>query len=106
MLDVTWRWSNLADGNNEEGPSSAGFDDDGDEFGVDRTEGTVPRHAGHSDIVDAVLGFPRLGEDVPELTLPDHTSSERHVCYRGRRTTNMKRRQIQQGTVERIQVNY
>ena len=28
---------------NEEGPAAAGFDDDGDEFGVDGAEGRVPR---------------------------------------------------------------
>ncbi len=78
MLNVTQRGLNLADRNDEEGPASAGFDDDGDEFGADRAEGAVPRHAGHSDVVDAVLGFPRLGEDVAELALPDHTSPERH----------------------------
>lgn len=71
---------NLAKWNNEEGPSSAGFDDNRNEFGVDRTEGSVPRHAGHPDIVDAVLSFPRLGEDVAEFALSDHTSPERHVC--------------------------
>lgn len=79
-LNVKPRGPNLADGNNEEGPSSAGFDDYGDEFGVDRAQGGVPRHAGHPDVVDAVLRFPRLGEDVAELALPDHTSPERHVC--------------------------
>lgn len=76
--------SNLADRNDEEGPPSSGFDDDGDEFGADRAEGTVPSHAGHSDVVDAVLSFPRLGEDVAELALPDHTSPERHICGGGK----------------------
>lgn len=82
MLNVTEKGGelNLADRNNEEGPSSASFDDNGDKFGVDRTEGIVARHAGHSDIVDAVLRFPRLGKDVAELALPYHTSPERHIC--------------------------
>lgn len=71
---------NLANRNDEESPSPAGLDDDGDEFGVDGAEGSVPRYAGHSDVVNAVLSFPRLGEDVAELALPDHTSPERHVC--------------------------
>lgn len=71
---------NLADRNNEEGPSSASFDDNSDELGVDRAEGAVPRHAGHSDVVDALLAFPRLSEDMAELALPDHASPERHTC--------------------------
>lgn len=74
---------NLADGDDEEGPPSAGLDDDGDEFGVDGAEAAVPRHAGHPDVVDAVLGFPRLREDVAELALADHTAPERHVCGSG-----------------------
>lgn len=81
MLNVMQRGVlNLADGNNKEGPSSSSFDDNSDEFGVDRTEGSVPRDAGHPDVIDAVLSFPRLGEDVAELALPDHSSPERHVC--------------------------
>lgn len=78
----------LADRNNEECPSSPRFDDNSNEFGVDRTEGAVPRHPGHSDVVDAVLGLPRLGEDVAEFALPHHTTPERHVCgeTRGRRS--------------------
>ena len=80
MLNVRQRGLNLADGNDEEGPSSSCFDDNGDEFGVDRAELGVPRDAGHSDVIDAVLSFPRLGEDVAELALPDHSSPERHVC--------------------------
>lgn len=70
--------SHLADRHDEEGPASSGFDDDGDELGVDGTEGVVPRHPGHSDVVDAVLGFPRLRKDVAELALTDHASAERH----------------------------
>jgi len=86
ILDDFEGASHLADGNDEEGPSSAGFDDNGDEFGVDRTEAGVPRHAGHPHVVDAVLGFPRLGKDVAELALPDDTAPERHVCGGGTRT--------------------
>lgn len=74
------RWSNLADRDHKEGSSSSGFDDDGDEFGADRTQGTVPGNAGHSDVVDAVFGLPRLSKNVAEFALPDHASPERHIC--------------------------
>lgn len=70
----------LGDRNDEERPSSAGFDDHSDEFRVDGTEGAVPGHTRHPDVVDAVLALPRLGEDVAELALPDHPSPERHIC--------------------------
>lgn len=79
MIILMLRWLNLVDWNDEEGPSSACFDDDGEEFWVDRTEGTVPRHTGHSDIVDAVLGLPRLSKNMAELALPHHAAPERHT---------------------------
>lgn len=69
---------NLANRDHEEGPSSASFNDNRNEFWVDRTQGTVPGDAGHADIIDAVLTFPHLCKDVAELALSDHTSSERH----------------------------
>lgn len=67
---------NLADRNDEEGPSSARFDDNGDEFGVDRAKGAVPRRAGQADVVNALLAFPHLGVDMAELALPDKS----HTC--------------------------
>lgn len=86
---------NLGDGNNEEGPSSTSFDDDGDELGVDRGEGTVPRHPGHPDVVDAVLRLPCLRKDVAELALPDHTP-ERHRCGERGTTRRMELTYMQQ----------
>lgn len=94
LSDAEWqcRSSNLADWNDEEGSSSTCFDDNGDKFGVDRTEGTVPCNPGHSYVVNAVLGFPSLGEDVAEFALSDHTSPEGHAVPVERRR-RVKRRE-------------
>lgn len=71
---------NLADGDHEENPAASRFDDDGNELGVDGAQRAVPRHPRHSHVVQAVLGFPCLREDMAELALPHHTSPERHFA--------------------------
>ncbi|KAK0149436.1 hypothetical protein N1851_009834 [Merluccius polli] len=65
-----------------EGPSPASLYDDSDELGVDGAEGAVPGDARHPDVVDAMLRFPGLGEDMAELALPDNSPSEGHDCGR------------------------
>lgn len=50
--------------------SSAGFNDDCQELGIDGAEGAVPCHLGHANVVVTLLSLDRLAKDVTKLTLP------------------------------------
>lgn len=66
-------------GENEEGSTSTSLYDDGDELGVDGTEGAVPGDTRDPDVIVALVVLHRLAEDVTELALPHH--SPEHVCH-------------------------
>lgn len=65
-FDVT----DLREGQHEEGPPSAGFDDDRQELWVDGTEWAVPCHLGDPDVIVRLLSLDGLAEDVAKLALP------------------------------------
>lgn len=62
--------TDLREGQHEEGPPSAGFDDHRQELWVDGTEWAVPRHLGDPDIIVRLLSLDGLAEDVAKLALP------------------------------------
>lgn len=62
--------TDLREGQHEEGPPSAGFDDDRQELWVDGTEWAVPRHLGDPDVIVRLLSLDGLAEDVAKLALP------------------------------------
>lgn len=74
----TFDLTDLGDGQDQEGPSSAGFNDDRQELWVDGAEGAVPRHLGDADVIVGLLGLDRLAEDVAELALPHDAAT--HGC--------------------------
>lgn len=72
------RGTHLVQGQHQERAPAAGVHDDGDEPGVDGTEGAVPGDAGDADVVVALVIFHRLAENVPKFALPYH--SPHRVC--------------------------
>lgn len=66
LVDLT----DLREGQHQERPSSAGFDDDRQELWVDGAEGAVPRHLGNANVIVALLSLHRLAEDMAKLALP------------------------------------
>lgn len=56
-----------------EGSAPTGLYNDGNKFGVNRTEGTVPGDPWHPDVIVALIIFHRLAKNMAELALPDHT---------------------------------
>lgn len=70
--------AHLLQGQDNEGSPTAGVDDDGNEFGVDSTEGAVPRDPGHADVIVALVVPHRLAENVTELALSHN--SPHHIC--------------------------
>ena len=67
--------THLGEGQDHEGPPATGLHDDGQELGVDSTEGAVPRHLGDADVLVHLVGLHRLPEDVPELALAHHAAA-------------------------------
>lgn len=61
----------LVEREDKEGSAPAGFHNDGNELGVDRTEGAVPGDPGHPDVIVALVVLGRLAKDVSELADPD-----------------------------------
>lgn len=59
----------------DEGPPTAGLDDDGHKLGVDGTEGAVTRHLGDTNVLVHLVSLHRLPEDVPELALAHHAAA-------------------------------
>lgn len=58
----------LGQGQDQEGPSPTGFDNDGQEFGVDGAKIPIPGHLGDADVVVALVGLDRLAVDMAEFT--------------------------------------
>lgn len=69
--------SDLREGQDQERSSSAGFNNDSQELGVDGAEGAVPRHLGDTDVIVALLGLDRLAKNVAKLTLPHDAATHR-----------------------------
>lgn len=81
FCNLSFDLTDLGDGKDQERPSTAGFNDDRQEFWVDGTEGAVPRHLGDADVVVGLLGLHRLAEDVAKLALPHNAAT--HGCAGG-----------------------
>lgn len=61
-----------------EGTSTPSLHNNGQEFGVDRTEGAVPCDLGHPDVLVGLVSLCGLPKHMAELALPNHTSA--HGC--------------------------
>lgn len=57
----------------DEGTSTSSLHNDGQEFGVDGTEGAVPRDLGHTDVLVGLVSLCCLPKHMAELALPNHT---------------------------------
>lgn len=83
--------SYFGEGEDDEGPATCRFHDDGEELGINGTEGGIPRGLGDPHIVVALVPLHGLTVDMPELGHPYRP--ERHPANESN-TVNVIKHQI------------